>query len=157
MNDQPDDRPAVAAAIIVEAGRVLLVRRRIAEGQLSWQFPAGVVELGESGEEAAARETLEETGLVVEVVKNLGERIHPATGRRMIYVACDAVEGEAYVADADELAEVEWCNRERVAAYVPFPFFEPVQEYLDAHLGQPDPEADTSIGDQGEALSHPDD
>src|SRR5689334_16073365 len=110
--------PAVAAAIIVHDGRVLLVRRRVAEGELSWQFPAGVLEDGESGEQAAVRETLEETGLDVVATKTLGDRIHPATGRRMIYVVCDWVGGEAHVADADELAEVEWCDRASVAAYV---------------------------------------
>lgn len=133
MNDQPE-QPAIAAAIIVEDGRVLLVRRRVSEGKLSWQFPAGEVEPGESGEQAAVRETLEEAGLTVSAVKDLGERIHPATGRRMIYVACEVLGGEAHVADAEELAEVEWCDRAAVADHVPFPFFEPVQEYLDAAL-----------------------
>lgn len=134
MNDQPDEQPAVAAAIIVDDGRVLLIRRRVSEGQLSWQFPAGVVEAGESGEQAAAREAHEETGLEVAAVKTLGERIHPATGRRMIYVVCEPVAGVAHVADADELAEVEWCDRARVEEHIPFPFFEPVQEYLDTTL-----------------------
>ncbi|MFC3384365.1 NUDIX hydrolase [Couchioplanes azureus] len=40
----------------------MLRRRRVAEGQLSWQLPAGKVESGESGDRAAVRETLEETG-----------------------------------------------------------------------------------------------
>ncbi|MFC3979696.1 NUDIX hydrolase [Streptosporangium jomthongense] len=130
----PDERPAVAAAIIVVDGRVLLIRRAIAEGELSWQFPAGVVEPGESGEQAAVRETVEETGLTVAAVKTLGERVHPATGRHMIYVLCDAIDGTAHTADADEVAEVEWCDRTAVEQRVPFPFFEPVQEYLDATL-----------------------
>ncbi|QHC20236.1 NUDIX domain-containing protein [Streptomyces sp. GS7] len=43
-------------------GRVLAVRRRIGEGKLSWQFPAGEVEPGESRENVAVRETKEETG-----------------------------------------------------------------------------------------------
>src|SRR4051812_992249 len=34
-----NDRPPIAAAIIVDDGRVLLVRRRVEEGLLSWQFP----------------------------------------------------------------------------------------------------------------------
>jgi 8-oxo-dGTP diphosphatase len=42
------NRHAIAAAVIVSNGRVLLVRRRVQEGRLSWQFPAGKVELGES-------------------------------------------------------------------------------------------------------------
>jgi hypothetical protein len=46
-------RPAIAAAIIVSNGHVLLVRRRLTEGSLSWQFPAGEVEPGETAEQAA--------------------------------------------------------------------------------------------------------
>lgn len=133
MNDQPE-RPAVAAAIIVENERVLLVRRRVAEGELSWQFPAGVVEPGESGEQAAVRETHEEAGLDVAAVKTLGERVHPATGRRMIYVVCEVLDGTAHVADPDELADVAWCDQAGIRELVPFPFFPPVQEYLDTHL-----------------------
>jgi 8-oxo-dGTP diphosphatase len=45
--------PAVAAAVIVEREGVLLVRRRIAEGALVWQFPGGKLEPGESAEAAA--------------------------------------------------------------------------------------------------------
>ncbi|MCT9932483.1 NUDIX hydrolase [Planotetraspora sp. A-T 1434] len=133
MNDQPE-QPAIAAAVIVEDGRLLLIRRRVSEGSLSWSFPSGAVEAGESGEQAAVRETLEETGLVVSPIKHLGERIHPNTGRRMIYVACEVFSGDAHVADAEELAEVEWCDRATVADHVPYPFFQPVQAYLDEAL-----------------------
>jgi 8-oxo-dGTP diphosphatase len=127
-------RPTIAAAIIVEDGKLLMVRRRVSEGQLSWQFPAGEVEPGETDEEAAVRETQEETGLTVRPAKSLGSRVHPNTGRTMAYVACDRVSGTARVADEDELAEVAWCDRATLTEYVPYPFFGPVQEYLDAAL-----------------------
>lgn len=52
-----DERPGIAAAIVVHDSRVLMVRRRVSEGRLSWQFPAGEVEPGESRENAAVRET----------------------------------------------------------------------------------------------------
>lgn len=129
-----NDVASIAAAIIVDDGRVLLVRRKVTEGQLSWQFPAGEVEPGESDTDAAVRETLEEVGLGVRAVKRLGERVHPVTGRTMIYVACEATEGTARVADDDELAEVEWCDRATLADHVPYPFYGPVQEYLNAKL-----------------------
>lgn len=132
--NSPSERPAVAAAVIVNRGRVLLIRRAVSEGELSWQFPAGVIELGESREEAAVRETREETGLEVTAVKTLGERTHPASGRRMIYVVCEVLGGMAHVADAREISEVEWCSRVTLGERVPFPFFGPVQEYLDAAL-----------------------
>lgn len=54
-----DERSGIAAAIVVHEGRVLMVRRRVSEGQLSWQFPAGEVEPGEEREDAAVRETQE--------------------------------------------------------------------------------------------------
>ena len=130
----PAEQASIAAAIVVEDGRVLMVRRRIKEGELSWQFPAGAIESGESDEEAATRETLEEAGLVVSPIKHLGGRVHPATGRTMVYIACGVVDGVAHVADAEELAEVEWCDRHRLRGYVPHPLFEPVQDYLDEHL-----------------------
>ncbi|GAA3730547.1 hypothetical protein GCM10022225_10460 [Plantactinospora mayteni] len=66
--NQRDDRAPIAAAVIVDNGRVLLVRRRVNEGQLSWQFPAGEVEPEEPAEEAAVREAGEETGLTVHSV-----------------------------------------------------------------------------------------
>ena len=126
--------PAIAAAVIVKDGRVLLVQRRVKEGSLSWQFPAGAVEEGESPGAAAVRETREETGLIVAEIKILGERLHPATGRMMIYVACNLVAGEARVADEDELDDFVWSNREKLVEYVPHGFYKRVQEYLDHAL-----------------------
>jgi 8-oxo-dGTP diphosphatase len=133
-NTDSTERPPIAAAIIVQDGQVLMARRNVKEGQLSWQFPAGEVEAGETGEDAAVREALEETGLTVRATKELGERVHPNTGRTMVYVACDVVSGEAQVGDPEELAEVAWCDRATLASYVPYPFFGPVQEHLDANL-----------------------
>jgi 8-oxo-dGTP diphosphatase len=113
---------------------VLLVRTRAPEPGPLWGLPAGKVEPGETSEQAAVRETLEETGLTVRAVTTLGERIHPATSVHMTYVACEVVAGAAHVAATDELAEVEWCDRTRVGELVPGSFFAPVQRYLDAAL-----------------------
>ena len=131
-----EERPGVSAAIIVHEGRVLMVRRRVKEGELSWQFPAGKIEPGESAEEAAVRETGEETGLTVSAVKLLGERVHPKTQRLMSYTACDIVSGTAYVADTEELAELAWCAHSEISEYVPYGLYEPVQEYLDEVLAR---------------------
>lgn len=100
-------------------------------GPFSWQFPAGEIEPGESAEEAAVRETGEETGLTVSAVKLLGERVHPKTQRLMSYTACDVVSGTACVADTEELAELAWCAHSEIPEYVPYGLYEPVQAYLD--------------------------
>lgn len=134
MSEQTADQPGISAGIIVRENRVLMVRRRVKEGELMWQFPAGAIEAGESAEEAAVRETQEETGLTVEAVKLLGERVHPKTGRLMSYTACSVVSGEAHVADEEELAEVAWVTLAEIPDYVPYGLFEPVQQYLNAEL-----------------------
>ena len=60
--------PLVAVGALVEhEGKVALVRRGVEPGRGYWGLPAGYVEADESAEEAAARETLEEAHLVVEV------------------------------------------------------------------------------------------
>lgn len=135
MTEQTADQPGISAGIIVHENRVLMVRRRVKEGELMWQFPAGAIEDGETAEQAAVRETQEETGLAVEALKLLGERVHPKTGRLMSYTACSPVSGEAHVADAEELAEVAWVAHGEIPEYVPYGLFEPVQQYLDSAIG----------------------
>ncbi|WUS98201.1 NUDIX hydrolase [Streptomyces sp. NBC_00708] len=125
---------AVAAAIVARDARVLLVQRRVTEGDLSWQFPAGKIEPGETPEEAAVRETQEETGLRVAPQKSLGHRVHPLTGREIHYIACRPVGGEATVASAGEVADTVWATLGEIPRYVPHGLFEPVQRYLDAAL-----------------------
>jgi 8-oxo-dGTP diphosphatase len=128
------DKPGISAAIIVSDGRVLMVRRRVSEGELMWQFPAGQIEDGEDVQEAAVRETVEETGLVVAATKLLGKRVHPKTGRLMSYTACQPLQGEARVADEEELDAVAWVAHSEIADYVPYGLYGPVQEYLDEVL-----------------------
>jgi 8-oxo-dGTP diphosphatase len=61
-------RPIVGVgAVIFIDGRVLLVKRAHAPLAGTWSLPGGAVELGETAQAAAAREILEETGLVVDV------------------------------------------------------------------------------------------
>lgn len=135
MTETTTEKPGISAAIITDGDKVLMVRRRVKEGELSWQFPAGGIEAGETPEQAAVRETLEETGLKVEAASLIGQRVHPKTGREMSYTACQVIDGEAHVADADELDAVAWVTLGEISEYVPYGLFGPVQEYLESALG----------------------
>jgi ADP-ribose pyrophosphatase YjhB (NUDIX family) len=62
------DRPFVGVGgVIVDQGRVVLIKRRFEPLAGQWSLPGGAVDIGETLVECVAREMLEETGLVVEV------------------------------------------------------------------------------------------
>lgn len=64
--DYPE-RPIIGVgAVIVERGRVLLVRRATEPLKGEWSVPGGMLELGEKLHDGVRREVLEETGLEVE-------------------------------------------------------------------------------------------
>lgn len=62
--------PQVIAATLVEnGGKFLLIKEPIENGKDQWLVPGGKVEFGESLVEAARREIKEETNLDVEITK----------------------------------------------------------------------------------------
>ena len=72
--------PCVGAVVTDGAGRFLLVLRGREPARGLWSIPGGKVEPGESDAESTAREVLEETGLVVEVLDLVGYVERPAPG-----------------------------------------------------------------------------
>ena len=62
--------PKIIVGVIPEApdGRILMCRRNIEPRKGMWTFPAGFMELGETTAQGAAREGLEESQAVIEVL-----------------------------------------------------------------------------------------
>ena len=109
-NEFPDRPVPAVSALVFRAGAVLLVKRRDEPSRGLWSPPGGSLEVGETVEAAAARETLEETGVTVrpvEVADGADVVLRDAAGRVqwhyvLVGVRCDWVAGEPFPAtDAD--------------------------------------------------------
>ena len=112
--EYPDSPLVGVGAIIIDAGRVLLVKRGHPPLAGEWSVPGGVLELGETLREAAVREAREETCLTVETGELLGvyDRVlrddagHTLYHFVLIDFLCRRTAGEAQAADDADL--VRW-------------------------------------------------
>ena len=104
-------------------GPILLVERGRHPLKGYWSLPGGLVETGETLDEAVRREILEETGLRVKPVEMFGifERVmKDARGRAeyhyvLIDYICKVTGGKLQA--GDDVANVEWVRRERLDDY----------------------------------------
>jgi 8-oxo-dGTP diphosphatase len=96
-----------ALAVVLQKRSILMIERGVEPHLGYWSLPGGVIDEGESAEEAAVRETLEETGLEVAVVLGLGVVTGPFTGRGHGVYLCSVVGGELR-AYPPEVTDVRW-------------------------------------------------
>jgi 8-oxo-dGTP diphosphatase len=117
------DRPYLAvSAGIIRDGRILVVRRARQPAQGLFTFPGGVVEAGETLEQALVREVREETAMVVRPVGLAGYReiiAHGPDGRVerhfvILAFAAQWVAGEPRL--NEELSEARWLVAEEIAS-----------------------------------------
>jgi ADP-ribose pyrophosphatase YjhB (NUDIX family) len=96
-----------------EIPRGALIGRIDRQGRLLWTLPKGHIEVGETAEQAALREVLEETGIAGEIVAELGviDFWFVADGRRIHktvrHFLMRRVGGELSTAD-HEVQEIAW-------------------------------------------------
>lgn len=125
-----EPQPIVAAIVTSDQGLLITYRH---DKTPPAGFLTGEIEPGESAIDAMIRECKEEAGLRVTPGPEIGRRIHPKTGRTMIYVAGTPDEdSDVFVGDREELADVRWVSlAEADAAFAPFGgMFKPVHDYL---------------------------
>lgn len=122
----------VAVAVVISTRGVLALRR--VDGEPPWAFPGGHIEPGETPAQAAARETLEETGCAIRVTSLLGQRVHPTTGADITYLAAEPIGMTGAAAGAvREVEEVRWLTYTETRVLMPG-IYTPVAMHLSTIL-----------------------
>lgn len=104
---------SVAAVIVDDTGRALLIQRRDNE---RWEPPGGVLELDEDIATGLRREVLEETGLAIEPRALTGVYKNMVRGVVALVFRCKPTGGQLTV--NDEVSGFRWVNPEEIATIV---------------------------------------
>jgi mutator protein MutT len=123
MKREYPESPLVGiGAVIVDQGRVVLVKRGHAPFIGEWSIPGGALELGETVTDAVRREACEETTLIVEPISllNVYDRVIRDNDERILYhyvlvdYLCRLVSGKLQA--ASDCDNARWFAREELAA-----------------------------------------
>src|ERR1700760_4606594 len=120
--DYPEHPIIGVGAVIVEGGRVLLVRRDTEPLRGEWSVPGGMLELGEKLRDGVRREVLEETGVDVEpgeVLDVFDSIFTDVLGRTqyhyvLIDYLCRPLAGEARA--GSDVSDVRWVSADALPA-----------------------------------------
>lgn len=109
---------------------LLLGQRPTSQGKHVWQFPGGHLDIGETVLECAAREVLEETGLVIGFAKHAGFSNEMfSSGEReyvTLYVSAAYLSGEAEVMEPVKCKSWRWFRYDQL----PEPLFLPIENLM---------------------------
>ena len=107
-------------------------------GEGTWTMPGGKLEFGESFEQAASRETLEETGLkadtknlkIISLSNDIKANAHFVT----VGFLCTEFEGEPKVMEPDEITKWDWFDLDNLPTPMFFPSEKVLKNYLDGTI-----------------------
>lgn len=102
------DPKLAVGALIVQEGRVLLIRRGVAPRIGFWAVPSGFVEYDEQPRTALAREIAEETGLEVEVGRVIDVFPLADPTKNGVFLLFEAHPIGGRLQPGDDVLEVRW-------------------------------------------------
>jgi 8-oxo-dGTP diphosphatase len=125
------NQPRVGVATFIRRdGKFLMGQRRNSHGHGTWSIPGGHLEFGETPQQTAVRETLEETGMHIKNVRfgAVTNDIFQAEGKHYItfWMIADWESGEPEILEPDKFVEQKWADLDTL----PEPLFSPCWENL---------------------------
>jgi 8-oxo-dGTP diphosphatase len=126
-----EPRPLVGVGVVlVRQGRIFLAKRQGSHGEATWASAGGHLEWGETLEECARREALEELGVVVGDLRFLCISNIIAYGKHYVDIEFlgDIGDQDPCLPELAEFSECGWFPLDNL----PQPLFEPVRHALDS-------------------------
>ena len=105
----------VAVVGIVEDRGKILIGKKVSMNHFlsdAWHIPGGMVEDGESEEEALKREFMEETGIEIKVIRLVDEVLDATKNTSLRWYLCQALTRS--LRPGDDLADVRFVPRKEV-------------------------------------------
>jgi len=118
-------RNEIALGIVKnKEGKIIIINRlwkeKSADGlaMLTYAFPGGNIDPGETPQESVAREVRSETGLKVKVLRKISERIHPQFAASIKYYECEMIPSASRpIFDVHEVESVKWVSPNEIRNY----------------------------------------
>jgi len=128
--------------MLLKDGKVLLGKRNEdpvkasseLHGEGTWTMPGGKLHFGESFEEGARRELMEEIGIKVEKMKVISISNEIVSDAHYVCVGflCDDFEGEPKIMEPEEIVEWKWFSLDEL----PTPIFPPSKKIVENYLAK---------------------
>ena len=125
--------------MIIRQGKILLGKRHddpekaasLLNGAGTWTMPGGKLHFGETFEQAAAREVLEETGIILGRVSVLCVNQDMVEGAHFVTIGlfADSFDGEPAVMEPDEITEWRWWDMDNLPSPIYFPSAKVLENY----------------------------
>lgn len=136
-DDKKTQKEIVIGVIKNKQNKVLIISRLWKETSLdgstslTWAFPGGNIDEGETNEEALIREIRNETGFKVKVVDKISERVHPQFSVKIHYYSCEVVPSSMRpIVDVHEIESTKWVSVQDLKDYFTTDLDPGVAKYL---------------------------